>query len=62
MGNDDTTANTDRLASRLRAVGDSVAVKRYPCIGHALLVGALGAPIRSFAPVLDDVAAFVAKH
>jgi len=26
----------------LLAVGDFVAVKRYPCIGHALLAGALG--------------------
>jgi acetyl esterase/lipase len=61
-GKRDTTVdpgNTDRLAARLRAAGDSVEVKHYPWIGHALLVGAIAGPLRGFAPVLDDTSAFI---
>lgn len=62
-GERDTTVdpgNTDRLAAKLRASGDKdVAVKHYPRIGHALLVGAIAGPLRGFAPVLDDISAFI---
>jgi acetyl esterase/lipase len=62
-GQRDTTVdpgNTDRLASKLRASGDTdVEVKHYPRVGHALLVGAMAGPLRSFAPVLDDTSAFI---
>lgn len=62
-GQRDTTVdpgNTDRLAAKLRASGDTaVEVKHYPRIGHALLVGAIAAPLRGFAPVLDDTSAFI---
>ncbi|HZZ02400.1 alpha/beta hydrolase, partial [Paraburkholderia sp.] len=61
-GKRDTTVdpgNTDRLAARLRAAGDTVEVKHYPRIGHALLVGAFAGPLRGFAPVLDDTSAFI---
>jgi acetyl esterase/lipase len=61
-GKGDTTVdpgNTDRLAAKLRAAGDSVEVKHYPRVGHALLVGAFAGPLRSFAPVLDDTTAFI---
>jgi len=52
--------NTDRLAAKLRASGDEeVEVKHYPRVGHALLVGAFAGPLRGFAPVLDDVSAFI---
>lgn len=51
--------NTVRFASRVAAAGGAVQVRLYPGIGHALLVGALGLPMRRFLPVLDDVAAFV---
>ena len=51
--------NTDRLAAKLQAAGDRVEVKHYPVIGHVLLVGALGAPLRWLAPVLTDTARFV---
>ena len=62
-GRRDTTVdpgNTDRLAAKLRAAGDTeVEVKHYPNVGHALLVGALAGPLRGFAPVLDDTSAFI---
>ncbi|SDQ35611.1 Acetyl esterase/lipase [Paraburkholderia fungorum] len=62
-GQRDTTVdpgNTDRLAARLHAAGDrDVEVKHYPRVGHALLVGAIAGPLRGFAPVLDDVSAFI---
>lgn len=54
--------NTDRLAAKLRAAGDTVEVRHYPGIGHALLVGALGSPLRGLAPVLADVSQFVDAH
>ena len=61
-GRRDTTVdpgNTDRLAAKLRAAGDTVEVKHYPFVGHALLVAALAAPLRFFAPVLADVGGFI---
>jgi hypothetical protein len=62
-GQRDTTVdpgNTDRLAAKLRASGDTdVEVKHYPGVGHALLVGAIAGPLRGFAPVLDDTSAFI---
>jgi len=64
-GKDDTTVdpgNTDRLAAKLRAAGDAVQVNHYPGIGHALLVGALAAPLRRVAPVLADVSRFIDSH
>ncbi|KVG07707.1 alpha/beta hydrolase [Burkholderia thailandensis] len=51
--------NTARFAARVAAAGGAVQVRLYPGIGHALLVGAFGLPLRRFLPVLDDVAAFV---
>ncbi|WP_233217572.1 alpha/beta hydrolase [Trinickia dabaoshanensis] len=65
VGADDTTvdpANTYRFAARLRAAGDAVIVKRYPMMSHALLVGALGAPLRLILPVFDDVTTFLASR
>ena len=51
--------NSHRLASRLRAQGGQAREIVYPELGHRTLVGALAAPFRSWAPVLDDVEAFV---
>lgn len=65
VGKADTTVdpgNTDRFAARLTARGDVVEVKHYAGIGHALLVGTLGAPLRRLAPTLNDVSAFIAAH
>ncbi|VVE35098.1 carboxylesterase [Pandoraea iniqua] len=52
--------NTERFAQRLRAVGDEVEVRHYK-LGHVLLVGALGNPVRQFSPVLDDIATYVSS-
>lgn len=54
--------NTDRLAAKLRAADDTVEVKHYSGIDHALLVGALGVPLRPLAPVLSDVTQFIDSH
>lgn len=71
VGLRDTTvdpANTEHLAARLRAQADSVEVRRYPTLTHAMTVGSLAAPVRAmaalvgYAPVLDDVAAFINAH
>lgn len=54
--------NSERLAARLRRNGGAARNIVYPDVGHALLVGALAAPFRRSAPVLEDVAAFVKER
>ena len=51
--------NSRRLAARLRATGAQAREIVYPDLGHKTLIGAFAAPFRGWAPVLDDVAAFV---
>lgn len=61
-GKRDTTVdpgNTDRLAARMLAAGDTVKVKHYPHVGHVLLVAAIASPLRFLAPVLTDAANFI---
>ncbi|KWA33487.1 carboxylesterase [Burkholderia multivorans] len=53
--------NTYRFARALQNAGDAVAVMRYANLGHATIVGVLGAPLRGRAPVLDDLSAFVRR-
>lgn len=55
--------NSERLAARLAAAGCDARWKSYPGLGHMLIVAALGLPalLRLLAPVLDDVAGFVAE-
>ena len=43
------------MASKLRALDVPVQLKVYDGVGHALLVGAFGRPLRGLAPVLADV-------
>ncbi len=54
-----------RLAERLRAAGGAPELRLYPGLGHIGIVAAFAAPLRALglerAPVLDDVAAFVAR-
>ena len=54
-----------RLAERLRAAGGEPELRLYPGLGHIGIVAAFAAPLRALglerAPVLDDVAAFVAR-
>lgn len=56
----DPERNTEALAGRLSAAGVPVVLRRYERANHVTLVGAFGLPLRWLAPVLDDVAAFVA--
>ena len=61
-GDSDTTVrprNTDNLAAKIRERGGEVEVVHYDGIGHTPLVGALAAPLRRLAPVLDDTDAFL---
>lgn len=63
-GDDDSVVrpqNTRRLASRLRESGVVVREVLYPSVSHLMLVGALAAPYRKFAPMLDDVAGFATE-
>jgi acetyl esterase/lipase len=53
--------NTAQLAQRLQEQGVAVALHSYARTSHITIVGALGLPLRQLAPVLDDVAAFVAQ-
>ena len=51
--------NTGGMASRLRAQGVSVREVYFSRTSHRTLVGALARPLRSLAPVLEEVAAFI---
>ena len=57
----DPQRNSAALARTLRAAGACARLVEYPGLGHKLLVGALARPLRWRAPVLDDIAAFVAR-
>lgn len=50
--------NSVRFAKRLRMMQDKVDIRHYD-LGHALMLGAISAPVRNFYPVLDDVTDFV---
>jgi acetyl esterase/lipase len=54
--------NTTRMAARIRAAGGEVETRAYKGLSHALLIGAVAAPLRFLAPVLDDVTQFVRAH
>lgn len=51
-------ANSDALASRLKAAGVTVDRRDYPEVGHAGLVTAIAKPFRGRAAVLRDMVAF----
>jgi acetyl esterase/lipase len=55
----DPDRNTRRMAERLLAAGVPVTVKVYDRVNHLSLVGAFARPLRSLAPVLEDVSRFV---
>jgi acetyl esterase/lipase len=63
-GTDDTTVrprNSERLAATMRAVGGRAEVRLYPHLGHVGILLALSKPFRGKAPVLGDMAAFLAR-
>ena len=51
--------NTDRMAARVRAAGGAVEARAYKGLDHALILGAIAAPLRFLAPVLPDVTRFI---
>ena len=57
----DPERNTRQMADRLTAAGVPVGVHFYPGVSHITLAGALAAPLRWMAPVLGDVARFIAE-
>ncbi len=54
--------NSAALAARVRAKGGPVETRVYPGVGHVGIVLAFAPLLRGRAPVLDDVAGFVAAH
>ncbi|HWE98302.1 MAG TPA: alpha/beta hydrolase [Caulobacteraceae bacterium] len=54
--------NTTRMAAKVRAAGGPVEVKVYRGLSHALLMGAVAAPLRLLAPVLKDSVDFMRAH
>lgn len=64
-GRDDTTvrpANASRLAARITEDGGIADTRFYDGIGHIKLVAALASPLRSLAPVLEDVTSFFRRY
>lgn len=63
-GEDDTTVkprNSAALAARLKAAGVEAEVVRYAGVDHIDVVIALARPLRSRAPVLEDMARFTRR-
>ena len=61
-GTQDTTVrpdNTRRLAARLREAGVAVTELAYPQYTHTSIVTRLAAPLRVYAPLLDEIERFV---
>ncbi len=54
--------HSETLAARLRAAGGEAELILYPGLGHTGPVKALARPFRGHAPVLGDIAAFLARH
>jgi acetyl esterase/lipase len=54
--------NSAALAARVRAEGGPVETRVYPGVGHAGIVLAFAPLFRGRAPVLADVAGFIAAH
>jgi acetyl esterase/lipase len=51
--------STRQMAAKLRAAGVPLTLKFYEGVNHMTLAGALARPLRGWAPVLEDVSAFV---
>lgn len=54
------SANTTRMAARIREQGGRVRELHYPRVGHLSLIGAFAPGLRFLAPVLEDVTSFAA--
>jgi acetyl esterase/lipase len=54
--------STLAMAGKLRDAGVPVDLRIYEGVSHALLAGAFARPLRSLAPVLDDVTAWISAN
>lgn len=54
--------NSTAMAARVKAAGGDVTLKTYPDVGHIGIIIAMAPLFASKAPVLADVAAFIAAH
>ena len=54
--------NSTRLAERIRGHGGTVALVRYPDMGHTKIIAALASPLSWLGPVRQDVLAFLREH
>lgn len=54
--------NSRVLAERQRAAGGDAQARFYEDLGHIRIIGALSRPLRSSAPVLDDILNFIAQQ
>ncbi|MET0226792.1 MAG: alpha/beta hydrolase [Dokdonella sp.] len=55
-------ANSRELATAVQAYDGEVELKLYPDIGHSALLFSMSQPLRSHAPTLEDVLAFIRLH
>jgi acetyl esterase/lipase len=55
-------ANSRELATAVQAYDGEVELKLYPDIGHSTLLFSMSQPLRSHAPTLEDVLAFIRMH
>ena len=54
--------NTVALSRALSERGEAVQTELFARVGHATLIGAMAAPLRGLAPVLETVRQFIAKQ
>lgn len=54
--------NTRNLALAVQKAGGSVETVIYPKLSHSRIIGVLGAPLRSFADVLQQTAQFINRY
>jgi acetyl esterase/lipase len=61
---DDTVSpgNTDRMAARLRAAGNSAAVIKYPGVGHIGIILSLVPGLRDRTSLREDMVKFIRSH
>jgi acetyl esterase/lipase len=54
--------NTQRMATRIKEKGGKVETATFPGLSHALVLGALAAPLRFLAPVTRRIDGFIARE
>jgi acetyl esterase/lipase len=54
--------NSERLATKLKTLGQEVTLHRYPELGHIGIILSVAYRFRDRSPLLDDIAAFIAAQ